>query len=551
MQFIKRGYRLLLIGILALGFFLRFIGLNWDQGLHLHPDERFLTMVGVAMKVPQTFAQYVDSAVSTMNPANIGFPFFVYGAFPVIANKIIAVMSQSDNYLAFTIQGRMIAALLDTLNIIFVFLLTRRFSSRLKLDRKIPYLAAFFYAIAVLPIQLAHFFTVDPFLNTFLLASLYFATDKKTLILSAISFGLALSSKVNAFFFLPLLLFFLIAENKKRWHITLLLFGFITYIVTRFANPYYFQSANFANPTPSANYIASLKTLQSLQSATVGYPPGIQWIKKTPVLFSLLNISFVGLGIGYFILMVIGMTHIIRKSIGEEMKKMTFSPFFLLLLWTLVLFFYQASQLVQSMRYFLPLYPYFAIFAGVGTASLLKQKRISRFICYFLMIVAVLWPLAFLSIYLKNHTRTEASLWIYKNAENGSVILSEHWDDALPMPIANPYNKRFMIQELPVFALDTNDKWKTMNELLGKGDYYVLSSNRGYGSISTVPEHYPRMSAFYKDLFAGKTRYKKIKELTSFPSFQYLGIPIVISDQWAEEAFSVYDHPVVIIFKKT
>ena len=45
-------------------------------------------------------------------------------------------------------------------------------------------------------------------------------------------------------------------------------------------------------------------------------------------------------------------------------------------------------------------------------------------------------------------------------------------------------------------------------------DYYILSSNRGWGSIPTVPEKYPKMSKFYRDLLEEETNYKKIKEFT-------------------------------------
>ena len=37
--------RWILIGILIVGALLRLTNLNWDDGTHIHPDERFLTMV--------------------------------------------------------------------------------------------------------------------------------------------------------------------------------------------------------------------------------------------------------------------------------------------------------------------------------------------------------------------------------------------------------------------------------------------------------------------------------------------------------------------------
>ena len=47
----NRKNLLILIFIIVIGFLLRLIGLNWDQGQHLHPDERFLTMVSSAINL--------------------------------------------------------------------------------------------------------------------------------------------------------------------------------------------------------------------------------------------------------------------------------------------------------------------------------------------------------------------------------------------------------------------------------------------------------------------------------------------------------------------
>jgi len=58
------------------------------------------------------------------------------------------------------------------------------------------------------------------------------------------------------------------------------------------------------------------------------------------------------------------------------------------------------------------------------------------------------------------------------------------------------------------------------------------------------------MTRFYQGLFAGKLPYKKVAEFTSYPSLTYLGIPLTFPDDCAEEAFTVYDHPRVMIFKK-
>ena len=40
--------------IFVLAFVLRIYGLNWDQGFHLHPDERFLTMLATDISLPHS-----------------------------------------------------------------------------------------------------------------------------------------------------------------------------------------------------------------------------------------------------------------------------------------------------------------------------------------------------------------------------------------------------------------------------------------------------------------------------------------------------------------
>ena len=53
-KFIDVNPKLVFITILVVAVALRVFGLNWDQGQHLHPDERFLTMVAMAEKIPNT-----------------------------------------------------------------------------------------------------------------------------------------------------------------------------------------------------------------------------------------------------------------------------------------------------------------------------------------------------------------------------------------------------------------------------------------------------------------------------------------------------------------
>src|SRR3989344_182515 len=152
---------------------LRLHGLNWDSDQHLHPDERFLTMVTLAMKWPMDLTQYLDASTSLLNPHNVGFGFFVYGLFPLTLTKWVAQNMDKLNYNDLTIVGRQLSALFDIGIVVLVFLIADAINSKFRF-RIFPLAAMFLYSTMVLPIQLSHFFAVDTFLTFFITISFYF-----------------------------------------------------------------------------------------------------------------------------------------------------------------------------------------------------------------------------------------------------------------------------------------------------------------------------------------------------------------------------------------
>ena len=63
---------LTLLLIVLLGAYFRFINLEWDEGFHLHPDERYLSMVLNDLQPVQNVKEYFDTSVSALNPNNSG-----------------------------------------------------------------------------------------------------------------------------------------------------------------------------------------------------------------------------------------------------------------------------------------------------------------------------------------------------------------------------------------------------------------------------------------------------------------------------------------------
>jgi len=537
----KNYYKLIIIFILALS--LRIFGLNWDQGQHLHPDERFLTMVTADIKLPSTIFDYFNTSLSPLNPYNYpSYKFFVYGTLPIFLVKVSSVWLHLDNYENIVFVGRVLSAVVDSFNIILLYLL----SINIFKNKKQIYIASLLYALCVLPLQLSHFFTVDTFLSTLLLAT-FTLLVYNLFPLAAITFGLALACKVSAIYFVPIIFIFIFFKPKT------IIYGILTVITFRIFQPYAFIGLINLNP----DFINSLKTLAQFSKTLDYYPPGVQWLSiGNPLLFSLKNIVFWGLGLPLTI------------GILFSIKKLNNKIIYISLFWILLLFAYQGSQTTPTMRYFLPIYPFLCLFF----AYLSKDNKYQKIFIIFHLIFGLL----FLNIYSHNHTRVDASKWIYQNVPSGSIITNEYWDDPLPLNIKSYNASVYNGLTLSPYDPDSAQKIDNLYSQINSADYIVMSSNRLWHSIpfSTI---YPLTSKYYSDLFSGKLNFIKVFENNSYPGLSlpldkcyyfgptnFPGIKndwfsidsnclypgIYLRDDSAEEAFTVYDHPKVLIFQK-
>ncbi|MGH2367398.1 MAG: ArnT family glycosyltransferase, partial [Chloroflexota bacterium] len=212
---------LLLALILLAGAFFRFTGVNWDNGHHLHPDERFLTMVEGAIKpglvVPAAkdapvqvqpaslLASYFDTARSGLNPHNVGFGFFVYGTFPLFAVRWLAEIVNATGYDKVHLLGRALSGLSDLVTVALIYLIGRRLYGA-----RVGLLAAALVAFCVMHIQQAHFFVFDSFLVTLITACFYSCVDIaetgrwRSFVLAGVFLGLALATKLSMLVFAPI-----------------------------------------------------------------------------------------------------------------------------------------------------------------------------------------------------------------------------------------------------------------------------------------------------------------------------------------------------------
>ena len=183
-------FDLLLLCVLLMGAYLRFIGINWGEYQYLHPDERFLVWVGsditplkcldanltidacpADQKTWMSFGEYFDAAKSTLNPVNRGHGFYVYGTLPMfLARFAVEWIYGHSGFNEMTDVGRPLSALADLLTVLLVYAIAAR-----QYNRRVGILAAAFTAMMVLMIQQSHFFTMDTFVSMFTYLAIYFA----------------------------------------------------------------------------------------------------------------------------------------------------------------------------------------------------------------------------------------------------------------------------------------------------------------------------------------------------------------------------------------
>jgi len=551
----KKNRGLILLIILA--FIVRLYGINWDQGFHLHPDERMLIMVTGRIHF-----------FSRLNPN-----FFNYGSLPIYILRGISQLidwlfkTNVANYQGMLFIGRILSSIADVSTVILIYKLTEI------LFPSVAFLAAFFYTIAFFPIQNSHFFIVDTFLTFFSTLLIYLLVkiiknkhrhinNKEILFLSLVSAAI-ITIKISGAIFVAMaglaILALLIMREKKYGFKTIFskisLFGFSFLSFSFIFMPYAFLSYH--------RFISDISAQIKMNSNPYIFPYTLQYVGSLPYLYFLKNIFFWGLGPVISFFSLIGAVFFIKNlklKISNYRNKLLF---FVFVSYYLVYFLIIGHSSVKFMRYMLPIYPFLTILAGYGLRKILNTKYEIRNTMFLIitLLLSFLWTFMFLNIYRHPTTRITATQWINKNIPPGSILAVEHWDDRLPLYGGEKY--RFV--ELPLYNQpDSNIKWRSINEKLATTDYIIIASNRLYVPLQKLNNCrqyqvcYPKTADYYRRLFGeeilqtpyGPVRFQKVAQFTIYPELKIGNWQLAINDQKADESFTVYDHPKIMIFRR-
>ena len=153
----------------------------------------------------------------------------------------------------------------------------------------------------------------------------------------------------------------------------------------------------------------------------------------------------------------------------------------------------------------------------------------------------------------------------------GTPIANEGaWDDGLPVRL-DGYDGFSGIFEpglnFDMYEDDNPNKLSRFYDILDHTQYILISSSRQWANLPRIPERFPMTSQYYRHLlgcppdksiewcyniaqvgsFNGNLGFELVQVFQSNPSLNGFGV----NDQSSEEAFTVYDHPKVFIFRKS
>ena len=619
------GITLFFIISLAIG--LRTYGLSWDQGYAYtpHPDERAILMKVAEISLPSAgnMQAILDATMSPLNPR-----WFAYGSFPIYLLKVahygysIVLGVDLDDM---RIIARSISVLADIGTLTLVYFL----GSRIYGHRE-GIIGALLVALAVLHIQLSHYYAVDTLQALFALFAIFFmcrlARDGRVMdsALSGVFIGLGLATKFSQIpIYIPFLmaqLIYLLQSFRKSRDSGVSLWGQLKLAFIRLLAGIGASAAVFVLAQPYAlldwsTYAKDLVEQSEMVRRIRDYPYTRQYVDTPQYWYHIRQLATWGLGLPLGIVCWISVLWAAIKGlrfsaasiyimIGLVLPALMLSlstsliviivatiiatvalvltvPFrsshsymdLILLSWVIPYFLITGALEVKFLRYLTPITPVMlllsarmlvTIWESAGARfSYLRPMLASLFIL--LLGSTGAYALGYMAVYSEPHTAVRTSEWIRANIPSGAVLLKEHWEEGLPGLDS------YIVEELPMYDHDNLSKIEKVAEFLSEADYIVFFSNRLYGTIPRLPDRYPFSAEYYHLLFSGGLGYGLVNLEETHPrlggvalsdnTFSRPGLPnpdkaslfeknhIVMNLGFADESFSVYDHPKVMVFK--
>lgn len=458
-------------------------------------------------------------------------------------------------------------------------------------------------------IQFAHFGTTESLLMMFNVLIIYLSLlllmkklpVNQFILLAGIAGGLALATKVSAlvFFFVPTVALgwytFGTVESRRFLHyffyeMNMLATGLLFFILFSPFNfislPEFLGSMIYESDVATGKYVAFYIR---------------QFEGTIPVIFQFMRIF--PYAIGTPVLFVFGAAFLFLPfNRIHNLLRLAFLSYFIP----------TAFLFAKWTRFMSPLFPVMLILASLfisdmwykalQIAVLLKKqhvlfaaliKGVITILFFSIICICTIHGIAYLSVYKIPDIRFTASEWIYRHITPGTKILSET-ANVVDLPVPAPFHPKSLYEHkyydyisFDFYNVDDNfllqDK---LEEYVNTADYIFIPSRRVFMNHTCLDdnnrslssdfliekykqyeligakdlidqcrvrqERYMVLNGYYQRLFSGSSGFSLIEKFTSYPKIQLFGKTLVeFPDEQAEESWTVFDHPVFRIYKRT
>lgn len=483
----------------------RFVGISWGDGFFFHPDEN-------------NMARSISDMKPDLNPH-----FFAYGQFPLyLAYFLINYLKLPQTFSVAVFSLRFFSVLFSCLSILVFHQLSLIF-----FKPRQAYLFTLLLIFSPGLIQISKYGTTESLLvlvfSTLIYLSLRFYQSKKYIYLfvGSIISAIGIASKISSLIFItPMLLSLFFSQLKfKKTILYLFLFLLFTLVLTIIFSPY--NLINWSDFKSASIY----ETGVALGTIKVFYT---RQFENTPAyLFHFTKIFPYVSGLPVFILFFITLL----KKTPKQFKSKKIE-FLIVFLPCLVYFTYFGNIYAKWTRFVSPI---FFIFPFISTFFLINIKN--QFIKKTFIFLSILPGLFFLSIYLQEDIRIQASDWLNQNIDPTSIIFSEAGN------VVNiPLNSTINTINFDFYNLDTDPSLlEQLPQHIFNSDYILVPSRRMFKNQANSA--WPSSFKYYQSLRDGSLGFSQIKLFSVFPYF--------INQENAEETFTVFDHPTIRLYQKT
>ena len=578
--------------IFGLLLYSRFIGLDWGLPFPMHPDER--NMVDAVMRLKcnvdgwETFADLQ----LCYNPG-----FFAYGQLPLymgfLAVKIwqgifgLFEIKKVINFSAATLGLRIVSAFLSLFLCLAMWKMYRFMRSKLpeissfqgSLAQGLDILVLLILVFQPYLIQYAHFGTTETFLMLLYVLTTYYSLrfierpSWKWVAASAAMVGFASGIKTSGLIYIAVPVVAIFYTTFRKEHFAL--FRLKIYALFRYACTFsivvticYILAAPH-NILSWKDFIISMRYEVPVGNGTLLVFYTRQFIDTIPYLFQFTHIFPYALGLPILTLFIIGFVALPWKN-----------PYVLILRFAwLAYFLVTGSLFVKWSRFMAPIMPLMTIFSIFGLLFMMSRLNIKRNMTWVILVVVgvvtLLPGIAYLTIYRTPDVRFVASKVIADTVPPQSKIFEEA-GNVINIPIPPP-NTQFIIPYYSfvaanVYELNSEEDMQSIQPALDQADVVVIPSRRIFASrtclrpsdvMFTISEYllirdcekvfnrYPYHQRYYQQLFSETSPFIQTAEISSYPRIELFGkILMEFPDEFAEETWTVFDHPVIRLYKR-